>query len=147
MCVHLGPAALFAQQVGVVVRLLPLLLVGVSPHQLPVTQVVDLFPLLLAADTLLVHRPGLQDTKYHTHNFTSLCLVLILLCCRLFSDCRKIQNKNKSCGFKLHHNPYMWSTKKWFICVTKNLFKVYFCWTASIPLKKSFLSIRNAATC
>lgn len=62
MGVHLGPAALLAQQVGVVVRLLPLLLVRVSPHQLPVAHVVDLLPLLLAADTLLVLGPGLKHT-------------------------------------------------------------------------------------
>lgn len=42
------------------VRLLPLLLVGVVPHQLPVAQVVDLPPLLLAADALLVTRPRLK---------------------------------------------------------------------------------------
>ena len=59
---YLGPAALLAQQVSVVVRLLPLLLVRVGPHQLPVTKMVDLLPLLLAADTLLVSGPGLKHT-------------------------------------------------------------------------------------
>lgn len=63
MCVYLGPAALLAQQVSVMVRPLPLLLVGVIPHQLPVTQVVDLLPLLLAADTLLVPLSGLKHTS------------------------------------------------------------------------------------
>lgn len=67
LCIYLGPAALLAQQVSVVVRLLPLLLVGVSPHQLPVTQVVDLFPLLLAADTLLISGPGLNQIVRVTH--------------------------------------------------------------------------------
>lgn len=62
---HLGPAALLAQQVSVVVRLLPLLLVRVSPHQFPVTQVVDLLPLLLATNTFLVLHPCLQ-TQIHT---------------------------------------------------------------------------------
>lgn len=64
VCVYLGPAALLAQQVSVEVCLLPLLLVRVGPHQLPVTQMVDLLPFLLAADTLLVLCPGLkQKTK------------------------------------------------------------------------------------
>lgn len=67
---HLGPAALLAQQVSVAVRLLPLLLVRVSPHQFPVTQVVDLLPLLLAADTFLVLHPRLQ-TQIHTGRFES----------------------------------------------------------------------------
>lgn len=65
--VYLGPAAFLAQQVSVAVRLLPLLLVGVSPHQLPVTKVMDLLPLLLAADTLLVPRPGLRHTTNLIH--------------------------------------------------------------------------------
>lgn len=67
VCVYLGPAALFAQQVGVVIRLLPLLLVGVRPHQLPVTQMVDLLPLLLATDALLVPRSGLKHTVLHVN--------------------------------------------------------------------------------
>lgn len=62
---YLGPAALLAQQVSVAVRLLPLLLVRVSPHQFPVTHVVDLLPLLLAADAFLVLHPGLQ-AQIHT---------------------------------------------------------------------------------
>lgn len=66
MWTDLGPAALLAQQVGVAIRLLPLLLVRVSPHQLPVAQVVDLLPLLLAADTLLVPSPGLKHTAHFT---------------------------------------------------------------------------------
>ena len=67
----LGPSALLAQQVCVAVRLLPLLLVGVSPHQLPVTQVADLLPLLLAANTLLVPGPGLKHRIHFTHQYST----------------------------------------------------------------------------
>lgn len=63
---YLGPAALLAQQVGVAVGLLPLLLEGVGPHELPEAQVVDLLPLLLAADALLVASPSLHNTHGHS---------------------------------------------------------------------------------
>lgn len=62
-CAYLGPATLLAQQVSILVRLFPLLLVRVSPHELPVTQVVNLLPLLLAAHTLLVLGPSLKETQ------------------------------------------------------------------------------------
>lgn len=48
---YLRPLALFAEQVSVSIRLPPILFKGVGPHQLPVTQVVNLTPLLLCGDT------------------------------------------------------------------------------------------------
>lgn len=48
---YLGPLALFAEKVSVSIRLPPILFKGVGPHQLPVTQVVNLTPLFLCCDT------------------------------------------------------------------------------------------------
>ena len=50
---HLGPAALLAQQVGVEVRDLPASFVGEAPHQLPVAHVVELLPRLLGLAAVL----------------------------------------------------------------------------------------------
>lgn len=61
---YLGPAALGTQQVGVVVGLSPLLLERVGPHQLPVTEMMDLLPLALTPNALLEARSGLgHDTR------------------------------------------------------------------------------------
>ena len=50
---HLGPGVLLAEQVSVKVSHLPVPLVREAPHQLPVTHVVELLPLLLGLAALL----------------------------------------------------------------------------------------------
>ena len=66
MCAYLGPLALLAEQVSVAVGLQPVLLEAVSPHQLPVAQVVDLPPLLLGPDTRQELLLALEGPP-HTH--------------------------------------------------------------------------------
>lgn len=68
MCVcYFRPAALSAQQVSVSVRVRPLLLERVTPHQLPVAQMMDLTPLLLGRDTLLKLHRRLRDSQPLQH--------------------------------------------------------------------------------
>ena len=57
---YLGPLALLGEQASVVVGLLPVLLEAMGPHELPVAQVVDLPPLLLARDAGQVLLLGLR---------------------------------------------------------------------------------------
>lgn len=57
---YLWPLAFFAQQVSVSICLLPIQFKGVGPHQLPVTQVVNLTPLLLCCNACQKLFLGLQ---------------------------------------------------------------------------------------
>lgn len=58
--IYLGPLAFLGEQVSVSISLPPVLFKGVGPHQLPVTQVVNLTPLFLCCDTCQEHFLGLQ---------------------------------------------------------------------------------------
>lgn len=66
---YLGPFALFAEKVSVTISLHPVLLKGVGPHQLPVTQVVNLMPLFLGCDTCEKLFLGLQRRPYTLNPF------------------------------------------------------------------------------
>lgn len=50
---HLGPGVLLAEQVRIEVGHLPVPLVCEAPHQLPVTHVMELLPLLLGLTAFL----------------------------------------------------------------------------------------------
>ena len=63
---YLGPAALLAQQVCVEVRHLPVSLVGVAPHQLPVAHVVELLPRLLGLAAVFKERNSLVPPEDKT---------------------------------------------------------------------------------
>lgn len=60
---HLGPGVLLAEQVSVEVGHLPVPLVCEAPHQLPVTHVVELLPLLLNLAALLKTLDSLETYK------------------------------------------------------------------------------------
>lgn len=60
---HLGPGVLFAEQVSIEIGHLPVPLVCEAPHQLPVTHVVELLPLLLGLAALLKTGDSLQNTQ------------------------------------------------------------------------------------
>lgn len=60
---HLGPGVLLAEQVSIEVGHLPVPFVCEAPHQLPVTHVVELLPLLLHLTALLKMLDGLKAYK------------------------------------------------------------------------------------
>lgn len=58
--IYLRPPVLFAEQVCIPICLKPVLLIGVAPHQLPVTEMMNLFPLLLGCYAFLEPQLCLQ---------------------------------------------------------------------------------------
>lgn len=81
MMAHLRPRVLLAEKVSVEVGHLPVSLVCEAPHQLPVTHVVKLFPLLLSLTTLLETSDSLE-TYINTENlsFYAYSFLVVLIC-------------------------------------------------------------------